>query len=396
MNGSSLFPVSRSADQLLHELREEVLRLEQERARFQVERLERGNTLGNYYQLLNVIGSRMRDARKGDITITGCISQFEHDSTLAMRRAEAVRDYLTGIWRISPKRIKVVARGLPANPSLSEVDTLLGARENQRVELTSENYVFERPIELVDTAFLQPVGTVRFLPPPTQPDTTGLVDSWALDVMIGDSLIKRAVTGTGNPPKQIDFQIENRPDLDLRGPVTVSSTLVIRDTTFQDMARIPSRKVVVRPEGEYEEERNIVGGKYVDTYNLLLYSFDSAQAASFSLQSADLIKRKIAPNSVVRVIGHTDRIGLPYYNLALSKRRAEFAAQVLNVTPQEIIGKGESGLVYDNSYPEGRYYSRTVTVEIETPVNGPANTPPNPPATTPSTPRGTQQGEGGE
>ena len=123
---------------------------------------------------------------------------------------------------------------------------------------------------------------------------------------------------------------------------------------------------------------------------------DSAQAASFSLQSADLIKRKIAPNSVVRVIGHTDRIGLPYYNLALSKRRAEFAAQVLNVTPQEIIGKGESGLVYDNSYPEGRYYSRTVTVEIETPVNGPANTPPNPPATTPSTPRGTQQGEGGE
>lgn len=34
MNGSSLFPVSRSADQLLHELREEVLRLEQERARF--------------------------------------------------------------------------------------------------------------------------------------------------------------------------------------------------------------------------------------------------------------------------------------------------------------------------------------------------------------------------
>jgi len=343
------------------------------RARFQVERLERGNTLGNYYQLLNVIGARMRDARRGDITITGCVSQFEQDSTLALRRAEAVRDYLTNIWRISPRRIKVVSRGLPLNPSLSEVDEVEGARENQRVELASEGYEFERPIELVDTAFLAPVGTVRFLPPPSQPDTTGLVDSWALDVMIGDSLIKRAVSGVGNPPKQIDYQIENRPDLDLRGPVTVSSTLVIRDTSYQDLARIPSRSIIVRPEGQFEEERNVVGGKYVDTYNLLLYSFDSAQTASFSTQGADLIKQKIAPNSVVRVIGHTDRIGLAYYNQALSKRRAEFAAQLLNVTPQEITGQGARNLIYDNTYPEGRYYSRTVTVVIETPVAGPSN-----------------------
>lgn len=354
------------------------------RARFQIERLERGNTLGNYYQLLNVIGLRMRDARRGDITLTGCISQFEQDSTLALRRAEAVRDYLTTVWRIAPRRIKVVARGLPANPSISEVDERQGARENQRVEISSENYVFERPIELVDSAFLQPVGTVRFLPPPSEPDTTGLVDSWSLDVMIGDSVIKRAVSGIGNPPKQIDYQIENRPDLDLRGPVTVSSTLTIRDTALMDLARIPSRSVVVRPEGEYQEERNVVGGKYVDTYNLLLYSFDSSQAASFSIQSAEMIKRKIAPNSVVRVIGHTDRIGLPYYNQALSKRRAEFAAQILNVQPQEIIGRGERELVYDNEFPEGRYYSRTVTVIIETPISGPSNDT----GTTPSTPRG--------
>ncbi|MDB5035888.1 MAG: outer membrane protein class 4 [Chlorobi bacterium] len=344
------------------------------RKNFQVERLQRGNTLGNYYQILNIIGARMRDTRRGDLTITGCLSRDElGDSTLANRRAEVVRDYLVNVWKISTKRIKVVARGLPANPSLSEVDVAEGSRENQRVEFASEGYVFERPLELPDSTFLEPVGTVRFLPPVTKEDTSGAVDGWSLDVMIGDSLIKHAVTGSGSPPKQIDYQIENRPDLDLRGPVTVSSTLVIRDTLYQDLARIKSTKVVVRQEGDFQEDRTVVGGKYVDTYNLLLFSFDSSQATGFSGQSADIIRHKIFPNSTVRIIGHTDRIGLPYYNLALSKRRAEFAANLLNVQSKEVVGMGEKGLVYDNSNPEGRYYSRTVTVIVETPIPGESN-----------------------
>lgn len=339
---------------------------------FQVERLPRGTTLDLYYNLLNIVGARVRDDRVTEITVTGCISQFEKDSTLALRRAEAVRDYLVTVWRVPERRIKVIARGLPANPSLSEVDTMEAARENQRVEISSPGYVVERPVELPDTTFLQPVGIVRFLPPPVN-DTTGAIDSWALDVMIGDSLIKRAVTGIGAPPKQIDYQIENRPDLDLRGPISVSSTLVIRDTLYQDLSRTQSEQVVLQKEGEYEEVRNVVNGKYVDTYNLLLFSFDSAYATSFTQQSLPLMKDDITPNSVVRVIGHTDRTGLPYYNQRLSQQRAEHAAMLLNLQPQEIRGQGERELLYDNSFPEGRYYSRTVTVIVENPIAGPSN-----------------------
>ncbi len=335
---------------------------------FRVERIPRGGTLDLYYNILNIVGARVRDERVPEITITGCVSQFERDSTLALRRAEAVRDYLTTVWRIPERRIKVIARGLPANPSLSEVDTAEAARENQRVEISSAGYIVERPVELPDTTFLAPVGIVRFIPPPATADTSGQIDSWALDVMIGDSLIKRAVAGVGPPPRQIDYQIENRPDLDLRGSVTVSSTLVIRDTLYQDLARIKSQPVVVQREGEYEEIRTVVGGKYVDTYNLLLFSFDSAYATSFTQQSFPLMKQKLMPNSTVRVVGHTDRIGLPYYNRRLSQQRAEYAAQLLNLTPQEIRGLGASELLYDNNFPEGRYYSRTVTVTVETPI----------------------------
>lgn len=344
---------------------------------FRVERLPRGSTLGLYYNLLNIVGARVRDDRVREVVVTGCMSQFETDSTLPQRRAEAVRDYLVNVWRVPAARVKVRTRTLPANPSISEVDERAASLENQRVEIYSEGYIVERPVELPDTLFLEPVGVVRFLPPAT--DSTGAVDSWALDVMIGDSLIRRAVTGVGMPPAQIDFEIENRPDLDLRGQVNVSSTLVIRDTLYQELSRQKSREVVVRGEGDFTEERTTQGGRYVDTYNLLLYSFDSSDATAFTWQAANLIKRRIGPNSTVRIIGHTDNIGLPYYNQALSQRRAEFAAQLMNIQPTELVGRGERQLLYDNSHPEGRYYCRTVTVIVETPIEGQSNVIPSTP-----------------
>ena len=43
-------------------------------------------------------------------------------------------------WRLTKGRITIAARELPVNPSLSEVDTLEGARENQRVEISSSDY----------------------------------------------------------------------------------------------------------------------------------------------------------------------------------------------------------------------------------------------------------------
>ena len=63
----------------------------------------------------------------------------------------------------------------------------------------------------------------------------------------------------------------------------------------------------------------------------------------------------------------------PPDNKALSQRRADVAASMLsNVKPKEIVGQGEKQLLYDNDFPEGRYYSRTVTVIIETPAENQA------------------------
>ena len=185
---------------------------------------------------------------------------------------------------------------------------------------------------------------------------------------IGDSLVKRAATGYGVPPENIDVAIEKRPDLNRRGPIEITSELIILDSTYSQRKKVPSNSVWFVEEGGFLVDRNIEEGMYVDRYNLLLYSFDSADLFDFAFQAEDILREKIHPNSEVTVIGHTDRIGLPYYNKRLSKERAETAAKLLRLEPIELRGAGEKGLLYDNENPEGRYYSRTVTIIIKTPI----------------------------
>jgi len=339
---------------------------------WELERIPRGNTLGVYHQVLNIVGQRMyrlRRDRKAMLTVTGCLSQFENgDTALARRRAETVRDYLVSTWRLRPDRVDVAVRpypGLPAIPSLSEVDTVEGALENQRVEISATDQSVLAPVELRDTALLGTAGVVRFVPPD---DTLGEYDYWSLDVAIGDSVVEQAVTGFGTPPKHIDVPVEKRQGLDLADTVRISSRFVVRDTMFQEVANEKSRQVVILQKGELEEEPEIRDGKYVTELSLFLFGFDQSDLLEFSRQATPILQRRIQPTSTVTVIGHTDRIGLPPYNRALSLRRAQAAADALGVPVKNVVGKGEKDLLYDNDYPEGRYYCRTVTVLIETPV----------------------------
>jgi outer membrane protein OmpA-like peptidoglycan-associated protein len=56
-------------------------------------------------------------------------------------------------------------------------------------------------------------------------------------------------------------------------------------------------------------------------------------------------------------------------NLKLSDKRAKSVLKRLEISENiNYEGKGESELLYDNSLPEGRFYCRTVTIDIETPI----------------------------
>jgi outer membrane protein OmpA-like peptidoglycan-associated protein len=75
------------------------------------------------------------------------------------------------------------------------------------------------------------------------------------------------------------------------------------------------------------------------------------------------------------VQGFTDETGDPQHNDRLSQDRASQVAQRLTFLLEQAKlkgipqlhaeGRGSHDLLYDNSLPEGRFFSRTVTITIE-------------------------------
>ncbi|HEY6172349.1 MAG TPA: hypothetical protein VIX80_08840 [Candidatus Kapabacteria bacterium] len=70
----------------------------------------------------------------------------------------------------------------------------------------------------------------------------------------------------------------------------------------------------------------------------------------------------------MKIFGYTDRIGTDEYNTLLSDIRARATQRYLGLDRAEVKGLGRRILLYDNDLPEGRFYSRTVTIVVSTPM----------------------------
>jgi outer membrane protein OmpA-like peptidoglycan-associated protein len=110
-----------------------------------------------------------------------------------------------------------------------------------------------------------------------------------------------------------------------------------------------------------------LGDKEIDRYNLILFDFNSEDLGVRNLRIVNIIKPRISATSTVTITGYTDRIGELRVNQPLSEGRAQSAAKALNVPPENAGGRGETDM-YTNEIPEGRFYCRTVTILVETPV----------------------------
>lgn len=103
------------------------------------------------------------------------------------------------------------------------------------------------------------------------------------------------------------------------------------------------------------------------------FAFDSdlfTPAEPFVLY-ADSVKTylELHPEKSLTIVGHTDNVGTPDYNLSLGKRRAESAREYfreLGVTKDiRVDSKGETAPVAPNMHRQGRQKNRRVNIIIE-------------------------------
>lgn len=126
-------------------------------------------------------------------------------------------------------------------------------------------------------------------------------------------------------------------------------------------------------EGELEnaEVERIGEGIRVTFDSGILFAFDSSELQSSARENLGDLSQSLTqyPNTEVLIVGHTDSTGSDSYNMALSERRADSAANYLvqrGITRSRIRaeGRGETEPVASNEDEVGRQLNRRVEIAI--------------------------------
>jgi outer membrane protein OmpA-like peptidoglycan-associated protein len=339
--------------------------LDSDPARFDEAALEK-KTLPIYYHALDIVGKRMTQM-KGKLTVTGTTDGVESTSpeerrTLARRRAEEVVSIIRRRWNIDASRFDIRTVEKPVLASNEAYDE--GIQENRRVELTSNNAEILGPV--VHSRFNEYV--------PVQPRHDFRIDvlhpeeaaGWSLDVA-HDHVKVGERNGASAPPSQVTFLLDQEMT-DRLGPVvgsedTLTAELLItqrQGNAVDASTTFPLRKSI----SNYEVSR----------LSLIVFDYDRADISDANRTMMErVIASAVRDGSTATVVGSTDRLGEQAHNQELSTKRARSVdalaraiAPSLKVT--EVKGIGASNLPYDNSLPEGRFYCRTVSLTITTPL----------------------------
>lgn len=330
---------------------------------FTTDQLGNLNALETYYYLLNIIGKRLRDNPSVKVTLIGTnadIGPEKNNKQLSERRAQAVANYFINTWNISPERIKIIARNLPKDNS--KIDDPLGMQENRRVEIIPDDISIIEPVFTVDTMRIISSTEIKFIPKVIS--EVG-ISQYSFTLKQKDREIFKA-EDNGKLPQNFNWKITNK-NFPKEGEDLYYS-LTITDSIGQTITS-PLKKIPISKKSIDMKRRTGQSDKEFEYYSLILFDYGKSDLGSEHRKVVDFIRQRISDDSKISIYGYTDSMGDDEVNKKISEKRAVAVLKRLNLEKNIVYeGKGESELLYDNGTPEGRFYCRTVTINIETPV----------------------------
>lgn len=322
-------------------------------------------TLPTYYNILNIVGERLRQFPEAKLIVTGTTdgreTASENAEQLALSRAKGVADYLFNTWGIT-SQVELRARAVPTVPSSTSYEE--GFEENRRVELFSEDPRVLAPV--VHSRFEEFDAIRNEQEFRVDVENGQDVRGWTLEVYFKNRLLV-AESGDGLPPARLQLPVSDSM-LEGLGP----------ELATEDSLR--ARIVVGMESGEDIQADCLVDVSVsqntfeVSRLSLIVFDFDRSDISELNQKMMQqFVKTAIREGSMASITGSTDRLGEASHNKTLSQARAEAVyAYMQDLLPEfdsytSVKGIGNSYLPFDNALPEGRFYCRTVTVEIRTP-----------------------------
>lgn len=315
--------------------------------------------LSSYYNLLNIVGLRMRSMPATKIKLIGCNQDVrgEHNlMALSRQRAMRVRDYLHTVWGVDTSRIEVAGRDLPERASVyrMEADNLDANGENRRVELSSESPGLLSDITASSETWRIDPDSLRVL----------IVVDKDSDPMISD--VRLSVYGRSHVVDQATKYQRIGDTIVLRIPTAMLSGSYRSDDTLTVSVTLKEKSGSVKQCSRSVRMNPHVNSTVENYLSLLLFNYGSTE---LDPRSVDILKdyaQGIDSSASVTIVGLTDRIGDDAVNKRLSLERATEVSAVLKLPKATVDGRGESSPVYNNDLPEGRFYNRTVQIIIST------------------------------
>lgn len=311
-----------------------------------------------YYNLLNIIGDRMRANPTSTITLIG--SSAGNGALAGKEYAESVKSYLVNVYSISPTRITTEGRNLPILPSEQPggtIDLAMLRDGDRRVDIVSNSAVILAPLQFSTVIDDQKDGRVVFK---TEAEDNTKIKSWSIDVIDENENVQYFGPFTSDEASiSGNVILGNRPD----GTYTVvmkaqseDEKIIRKETTL----RLVHSKVIEQTELRFS----------------ILFDFDKSKTvASYEKFLTEIVAPQIMDYSTVIIHGHTDIIGDEEYNMTLSQDRARDAQNILE---SALAKTGKKGVKFEsfgygdktefapfsNKLPEERFYNRTVIIDI--------------------------------
>ncbi len=321
-----------------------------------------------YYNILNILGDRMRTYPHTNIVLAG--SSAGQGADAGKQLAEAVKAYLVNNFGIESQRIATSGSDRPPIRSFrhaQQTDTALRLDSDRRVEILSADHELLMGGANVRSGNLKPVMFSR--------SDEGELDS-------------HLVFNLSNAERHMEnWNVELTDPTGLTmtfGPYTTSQASVPGADILEKGA--PGTYQVVMTgtsrEGlEFSRETTVeltpvdVTETHVIRFSML-YEFDRSETpAAYKDYLVETVAQLVPENARIVIHGHTDIIGDEEHNRALSLQRARDAKNLIesalkaygtNGVEFEVYGLGEmkERAPFPNRFPEERFYNRTVIIDI--------------------------------
>jgi len=331
-----------------------------------------------YYNILNIIGDRMKRSPGATISLSGASGQ---GAVHGKARAETIKKYLVDVFGIAESRISTEGRLKPRIPSEqvgASLDITLLQEGDNRVDIISTSpELVDSKRSLLDVLrvqvggapheMLKPVQIVAVVEDPLDShiifDVAGATDvlsSWSLEF----------TDENGNVQRSGPYDRERQ---------TISGNKILGDKSKGEykvvMIGQTKRGNVIRKESSVRLIRRDEPQTEAIRFSIL-FDFDKSRTVdTYEKFLTNVVTPLIPSNSIVVIHGHTDIIGQEEYNAILAYQRAEGTREIMERALQkagkfnvafETLDYGEDieYAPFNNKYPEERFYNRTVIIDI--------------------------------